>query len=99
MKKDNYYKNSVNMKNLFYLFLFCLCNTAYSQSLSVFDVDTTNFPNMKAKFIAFDKDGKQIRPNIGDFSITENGQPRTVLRMLLALIPKPLIPIILSISV
>ena len=80
------------MKNLFYLFLFCLCNTAYSQSLSVFDVDTTNFPIMKAKFFAFDKDGKQIRPNIGDFSITENGQERTVINVSCPS-PKPPVPL------
>jgi WD40 repeat protein len=65
---------------------------ANSQSLSIFDVDTTNFPIMKAKFFAFDKDGKQIRPNAGDFSITENGQPRTVLNLTCP-DPKPQTPL------
>jgi hypothetical protein len=65
---------------------------ANSQSLSVFDVDTTNFPIMKAKFFAFDKDGKQLKPNVSDFSITENGQPRIVLNVTCPS-PKPTVPL------
>lgn len=67
------------MKKYIYLFIFLACFQAYSQSFSVFDIDTKNFPIMKAKFLAFEKDGKQIRPNINDFSIFENGKSRTVL--------------------
>ena len=69
------------MKKFISLFVFLAYCSVYSQSLSIFDVDTANFPIMKAKFLAFDKDGKQIRPNVGDFSITENGQPRTILNV------------------
>ena len=69
------------MKKFIRLFIFLACCSAYSQSLSVFDIDTSSFPIMKAKFFAFDKDGKQIRPNSSDFSITENGQPRTILNV------------------
>ena len=36
---------------------------------------------MKAKFYAFDKDGNQLHPNVSDFSISENGLPRTVLNV------------------
>ena len=69
------------MKKFISLFIFLVCCSAFSQSLSVFDIDTTSFPIIKAKFFAFDKDGNQLRPNASDFSITENGQPRTVLNV------------------
>jgi uncharacterized protein with von Willebrand factor type A (vWA) domain len=36
---------------------------------------------MKAKFFAFDKDGKQLTPNANDFSLTENGQSRAILNV------------------
>jgi uncharacterized protein (TIGR02145 family) len=80
------------MKKFISLFIFLACCSAYSQSLSVFDVDTTNFPIMKAKFFAFNKDGNQIRPNTSDFSITENGQPRTILNVSCPS-PKPQTPL------
>ncbi|MDT3739666.1 MAG: choice-of-anchor D domain-containing protein [Candidatus Kapabacteria bacterium] len=52
---------------------------SFGQSLSVFDLDTTNFPTIKAKFYAFDKDGKQITNlSTSDFEVKENGRPRTV---------------------
>ena len=69
------------MKKFISLFIFLACCSAYSQSLSVFDIDTSSFPIMKAKFFAFDKDGNQTRPNTDNFSITENGQPRTILNI------------------
>ena len=61
-------------------FVVCILTSlsAAAQSLSLFDIDTTNFPAMKAKFHAFDAAGNPVRPNIGDVSITENGTPRTV---------------------
>ena len=80
------------MKKFISLFIFLACYSAYSQSLSIFDVDTTNFPVMKAKFFTFDKDGNQIRPNSSDFSITENSQPRTVLNVTCPS-PKPQVPL------
>jgi hypothetical protein len=52
----------------------------FAQSLTVFDIDTSAFPTMKAKFYAFDADGKQITNlSPSDFSVTENGIIRTVL--------------------
>jgi uncharacterized protein (TIGR02145 family) len=67
------------MRNLYYLLIFLLCYSAYSQSFSVFGVDTTSFPTMKAKFFAFDDNGSQIT-NLSNssFEVKENGQPRTV---------------------
>ena len=67
------------MKKFISLFIFLACCSAYSQSLSLFDVDTSSFPTIKAKFFAFDKDGKQLlNLSPSDFEVQENGQPRTV---------------------
>ncbi|TAL70813.1 MAG: choice-of-anchor D domain-containing protein, partial [Bacteroidetes bacterium] len=60
---------------LFHLFTV----TLVGQTLSVFDVDTSGFPTIKAKFFAFDKDGKQITNlSTSDFQVKENGQLRNV---------------------
>jgi hypothetical protein len=80
------------MKKFISLFIFLVSCSVFSQSLSVFDVDTSSFPNMKVKFFAFDKDGNQLRPNTGDFSITENGQPRIILNVTCP-DPKPQVPL------
>ncbi|MEI6089549.1 MAG: FISUMP domain-containing protein [bacterium] len=67
------------MKRIIYIIIFFLCYTAYSQSLSVFNVDASEFPTIKANFFAFDGSGNQIiNFSNSDFSITENGQSRTV---------------------
>jgi uncharacterized protein (TIGR02145 family) len=66
-------------KNILLLFFFSF-SSAFGQSLSVFDVDTTKFPLMSAKFVAYDKDGNQIKEFLNsDFEITENDDPRTVI--------------------
>jgi len=67
------------MKKIIYILLFLISYTAYSQSLSLFNVDASNFPTIKASFFAFDAAGKQIT-NLSptNFSLTENGIPRTV---------------------
>ncbi len=71
--------------------------SAYSQSLSVFDIDTSAFPTMKAKFFAFGADGKQITNySTSDFKITENGTERTVTNVSCPAIPEP---VILSIAI
>ena len=70
------------MKNFIILFVLTFTYSAISQSLSVFDVDASNFPTIKAKFFAFDKDGKQITNlNTSDFEVKENGQPRSVTKV------------------
>jgi len=59
-----------------------LSNNLASQTLYVFDADTTAFPVVKAKFFAFDSTGKQITNlSPSDFAITENGVPRKVLNV------------------
>ncbi len=68
------------MKKLIPLFIILMTCTSFGQSLSIFNVDTTDFPIMRAKFFAFDKDWKQIRNlSESDFKITENGEERNVL--------------------
>lgn len=67
------------MKKLCLLLAFLVGYTAYSQTLSLFDIDVSNFPTIKAKFFAFDKDGNQITNlSPSDFELKENGQNRNV---------------------
>ncbi|MBD1209786.1 MAG: choice-of-anchor D domain-containing protein [Ignavibacteria bacterium] len=51
-----------------------------AQTLSVFDVDASSFPTMKARFFAFGADGKPIQNAISpqDIVLRENGVSRTV---------------------
>ncbi|MEI6089552.1 MAG: FISUMP domain-containing protein [bacterium] len=66
------------MRKLIYILFFVFGYTAYSQSLSVFNVDASAFPTIKANFIAFDSNGDPITNfSVSDFKITENGFPRT----------------------
>lgn len=51
---------------------------APGQFLSVFDTDESAFPLVKAKMYAFDADGTQLRPSVGELRLTENGTPRTI---------------------
>jgi len=53
--------------------------SAIGQSFSVFDIDTTNFPIIKARYYALDSIGNQIK-NLAptDFEVKENGLIRTV---------------------
>lgn len=53
--------------------------TLFSQSLSVFGIDASEYPLVKAKYYAFDKEGNQITNlSAGDFSILDNGIPTNV---------------------
>jgi VWFA-related protein len=67
------------MNKLLYLFLVFLSYEGLAQSLSVFDVDATSFPTVKAKFFAFDASGNPITNlSPSDFVVKENGQTRNV---------------------
>ena len=82
------------MKKIIILIILTFTYSAMSQSLSIFDVDASNFPTIKAKFFAFAQDGKQITNlNPSDFEVKENGQPRTVTNLFC---PAPQPPIALS---
>jgi hypothetical protein len=53
---------------------------ASAQSFNVFDLDTSEYPIMKAKFYSIDEKGDQIlNHTTSDFEITENGNPAEVL--------------------
>ncbi|HRE59444.1 MAG TPA: SUMF1/EgtB/PvdO family nonheme iron enzyme [Candidatus Kapabacteria bacterium] len=69
------------MKSLLILCMLLCTQTLYSQSLSLFDIDTSNFPAMKAKFYAFDAQRNQQSPNIGDMTLKENGVMRTIINI------------------
>jgi hypothetical protein len=64
----------------FTLILFLLIGyVAFSQSLTLFDIDASNFPTIRAKFYAIDKDGKQIVSlSPSDFELKENGIRRNI---------------------
>ncbi len=72
-------KNNFMKFNLLILLAILSISRANSQSLTVFNVDPTNFPNIKANFFAFDANGKSIiNFSTSDFEIKENGQIRKV---------------------
>lgn len=60
------------------ILLSAFAHQAKGQSLSIFDVDATNFPKMRAKFFAFDAAGKPQQPSRGEVTLTENGVARRV---------------------
>ena len=62
------------------LILLLLPLIASAQSFNVFDIDTSEYPIMKAKFYSIDENGDQIlNHTTSDFEITENGNPAEVL--------------------
>lgn len=67
------------MKQILTVFILLICiQKVNAQSLSLFDVDASNFPTMKAKFLAFDTTGKQQKPGANVINLTENGIPQTI---------------------
>jgi hypothetical protein len=65
---------------LFTFIIFFIAKMLSAQLLTVFDVDTSNFPTMKAKFYAYDINGNQLANfSVSDILLTENGQPRQIL--------------------
>jgi WD40 repeat protein len=65
------------MKPLIILFILSALSLQ-SQSISIFDIDTTNFPTMRAKFYAFASDGNQARPSASELTLSEDGVQRTI---------------------
>ncbi len=65
------------MKPLIILFILSALSLQ-SQSISIFDIDTTNFPTMRAKFYAFDAAGNQTRPSASELTLSEDGVNRTI---------------------
>ena len=70
------------MKKLILLLIIELTYVSLSQELIVYDIETTNYPIMKAKFYVFDAEGNQItNQSITDFLVTENGEQRRILNI------------------
>jgi len=69
-------------KNILYFFLVVLAYQAtQSQSISLFDIDKSAYPNIKAKFYSFDKTGTQIKHQKSELSILENGVNRSIVKV------------------
>ncbi|MFC2131273.1 choice-of-anchor D domain-containing protein [Bacteroidota bacterium] len=69
------------MKKIVYVFvsLFFYSGIIFSQSLSILEVDPSNFPNVKASFYAFDADGRLIKDlKKEDFSVVEDSMNREI---------------------
>ncbi len=67
------------MKKLLLIVSFLIYYSATGQTLSLFTIDTSKFTTLRAKFFAFDKEGKQILDlSPEDFDLTENGTEREV---------------------
>ncbi|MCO5251976.1 MAG: choice-of-anchor D domain-containing protein [Candidatus Kapabacteria bacterium] len=90
-------KHPINKQSLFavaLLFLALYVNQANGQSLSLFDLDISNFPTIKAKFYALDAEGNQIL-NLSplDFELLENGVKRNITKVTC---PTPAPPVAIS---
>jgi len=53
-------------------------SSVFSQGVTLFGIDPTNFPIISAKVFVFDSLGTIITPTVNDFRIEENQNPRTV---------------------
>ena len=66
------------MKLLLLIGVFFSSTFAFSQGISLFNIDPSGFPTIKAKFYAYDKDGKPNNPNQSQVKLTEDGDRRIV---------------------
>ena len=72
----------------------------YSQSITLFNIDTTDFPTMKANFYVFD-DNSNLLNNFSliDFEIKENEKSRDVLSVTCPEISKKRLSIVIAVDV
>ena len=66
------------MKLLLLIGVFFSSAFAFSQGISLFNIDPSGFPTIKAKFYAYDKDGKPNYPNQSLIKVTEDGDIRNI---------------------
>ena len=66
------------MKWLLLCFVFISSTLAYSQGISLFNIDPSGFPTIKAKFYAYDKEGKQVYPEKSKLLLKESEQNRLI---------------------
>jgi uncharacterized protein YegL len=75
----------------FVTLLFALnTSIAYSQSITLFDIEEKSFPLRKANIVAFDDQGKQQRPSLSDLMLTEDGVDRSIVTITCPPIVSPL---------
>jgi uncharacterized protein YegL len=78
-------KQAINKHYLFsVVMVFILLSNfhVYGQRLSFFDLDTTSFPTVKAKFYAYDENWNLLKPSIPEIIITENGNVRAITNLI-----------------
>jgi hypothetical protein len=69
-----------NMRKIAIFLVFIAVYTSQAQTLNIFDIDTRDFPTVKANFIATDANGDQITDlSTSDFVVTEDGIERKVI--------------------
>jgi len=67
---------------LLFSLLFSLIIPGLTQQFSLFDINTAAYPNVKAKFYAFDNQGIQlIKLTRSDVVITENRNPQVIVKV------------------
>src|SRR5262245_9641795 len=76
----------------------CAALTVFSQSFSVFDVDASQFPLMKAKFYAFDANQQPAAPSKTEIQVSEEGVSRTVISVTCQP-PQPVAPLSIAFGV
>jgi uncharacterized protein (TIGR02145 family) len=87
------------MKRFLAIIFFLASINLSGQSVSIFDIDTTDFPLMKAKFYAFDSEGNQVVDfQESNLKIREDGLERQIVRIFCPE-PKPLEPVSVALSV
>lgn len=75
------YKRIQIMRLLLLIGVFLYSTIAYSQGISLFNIDASNFPTIKAKFYAYDKDGKQLDLSKEKVTLKEDGNVRTITKV------------------
>lgn len=84
------------MKWLLLCFVFISSTLSYSQGISLFNIDPSGFPIIKAKFYAYDKDGKPIRPSLNEVKLKEEGQIKSITKFDCPPVgkPRPISPVL-----
>jgi WD40 repeat protein len=75
------YRRFSTLLALLPILILCISRQASAQSLSLFDIDASGFPTIRAKFWALDSNGKQVRPASNQLSLKENGIERTIFNL------------------
>lgn len=61
--------------------LVCAASDLTAQSITLFDITTSAYPTMRARFYAFDAAGNRQRPAVSDLLLSEDGSTRPITRV------------------